>query len=104
MLSALDSVDDRVRGLRAGRTITSSNPSPSTSCWRAWLHSCARGGRVAERAGAAEPTASRLADLTLDRLTRRVHRGNEPIELQPKEFAMLEYFLCNVGPHLDHAP
>ena len=38
-----------------------------------------------------------LADLTLNRFSRRVRRGGGLIELQPKEFALLEYFLCNVG-------
>src|SRR5207245_9750686 len=40
-----------------------------------------------------EPTRLAVGDLTLDLLTREVRRGGEPIELQPREFALLEYLM-----------
>ena len=42
---------------------------------------------------AAEPTRLAVGDLTLDLLTREVRRGGETIELQPREFALLEYLM-----------
>src|SRR5262249_31577049 len=38
-----------------------------------------------------------LADLSLDLLARRVERDGRPIELRPREFALLEYLLRNAG-------
>jgi two-component system OmpR family response regulator len=38
-----------------------------------------------------------VGDLTLDLLARRVSRGSERIELQPREFALLEYLMRNAG-------
>ena len=93
MLSARDSVDDRVRGLRTGADDYLVKPF-------AFDELLARLGALARRGStnaAAEPTRLVLADLTLDRLARSVQRGKTTIELQPKEFALLEYFLCNVG-------
>jgi two-component system OmpR family response regulator len=42
-------------------------------------------------------TTYRVADLELDRLARKVHRGGEPIVLQPREFRLLEYLMKNAG-------
>jgi len=47
--------------------------------------------------GAAEPTRLSAGDLTLDLLTRKVQRGHQPIDLRPREFALLEYLLRNAG-------
>ncbi len=95
MLSALDSVDDRVRGLRGGADDYLIKPF-------AFEELAARLLSLTRRVGSsgpstAEPTKLSLADLQLDRLARRVWRGKTPVELQPREFALLEYFLCNVG-------
>jgi two-component system OmpR family response regulator len=42
---------------------------------------------------APEPTRLAVGDLTLDLINREVQRGGEQIELQPREFAMLEYLM-----------
>ena len=96
MLSALDSVDDRVRGLRAGADDYLVKPF-------AFDELTARLLALVRRRGDTEPTRLSLANLTLDRLTRRVRRGHASIELQPKEFALLEYFLCHAGQTLTRA-
>jgi two-component system OmpR family response regulator len=44
-----------------------------------------------------EPTRLTVGDLTLELLTREVRRGSEKIELQAREFALLEYLMRNVG-------
>jgi two-component system OmpR family response regulator len=92
MLSARDSVDDRVRGLRSGADDYLVKPF-SMEELSARVESLGRRGRAA----GAEQRLLTVADLTLDRLSRQVRRGGEPLELQPREFAMLEYFMCNVG-------
>ena len=94
MLSALDSVDDRVRGLRAGADDYLVKPFAVDEL-SARLLALVR--RVNTNTSSADSVRLSLADLTLDRLSRRVRRGEDLIELQPKEFALLEYFLCNVG-------
>jgi two-component system OmpR family response regulator len=38
-----------------------------------------------------------VGDLTLDLLTREVRRGTEPVELQPREFSLLEYLMRHAG-------
>ena len=95
MLSALDSVDDRVRGLRAGADDYLVKPF-------AFDELTARLLALTRRTHAANETLSKqtvlaLADLSMDRLDRQVRRGPRTIELQPREFALLECFLCNVG-------
>jgi DNA-binding response OmpR family regulator len=45
----------------------------------------------------AEPTTLSYADLTLDLLSREVRRGGRKIDLQAREFALLEYLLRNAG-------
>ena len=42
---------------------------------------------------APEPTRLAVGDLTLDLLTREVKRGGEHLELQPREFALLDYLM-----------
>ena len=101
MLSALDSVDDRVRGLLAGADDYLVKPFALDEL-TARLLALVR--RTASAPGTAPaPTRLTLADLTLDRLARRVSRGGVPVELQPKEFALLEYFLCHPGRTLTRA-
>jgi len=46
---------------------------------------------------AIEPTRLEVGDLSLDLLTREVVRANKKIELQPREFALLEYLIRNKG-------
>ncbi len=93
ILSALGQVDDRVKGLRAGGDDYLPKPY-------AFSELLARVVVLARRpavAAGAEPTSWRVADLELDRLTRRVTRGGEDIVLQPREFRLLEYLMRNAG-------
>ena len=99
MLSALDSVDDRVRGLRAGADDYLVKPFAMDELTARLLAVVRRTATATKTTS--EPTRLALSDLTLDRLSRRARRGRADIELQPREFALLEYFLSNVGAHTD---
>lgn len=89
ILSAKASVDDRVRGLQAGGDDYLTKPFAFSE-----LH--ARIQALIRRASqTAEPMRLTVGDLTLDLLTREVHRDGEKIELQPREFALLEYLMRN---------
>jgi DNA-binding response OmpR family regulator len=91
ILSARRSVDDRVRGLQSGGDDYLTKPF-------AFAELLARVQALVRRATRApEPTALTHGDLTLDLLTRKVTRGTTPIELRPREFALLEYLMRNVG-------
>jgi len=91
ILSALGQVDDRVKGLRAGGDDYLPKPySFSELLARIEVLSRRRGSRV-------EETVLRVADLELDRLSHQVHRGEEPIGLQPREFRLLEYLMQHAG-------
>ncbi len=91
ILSALGSVDDRVKGLRAGGDDYLVKPF-------AFSELLARLEALLRR-GAAVPARTRLklADLELDLLTRSVKRGSKAIELLPREFQILEYLMRNAG-------
>ena len=91
ILSALGSVDDRVKGLRAGGDDYLVKPF-------AFSELLARIEALLRR-GAAAPAATtlRVADLELDLLTRTVRRGGKPVELLPREFRLLEYLMRNAG-------
>jgi len=91
ILSAKRSVDDRVRGLQAGGDDYLTKPFAFAELL-ARLHALIR-----RASGTTEPTRLSHADLTLDLLTRRVERDGRPIELRPREFALLEYLLRNAG-------
>jgi len=87
ILSAKASVDDRVRGLQAGGYDYLTKPF-------AFSELLARIQALIRRATQTpEPTRLAVGDLTLDLLTREVRRGEEVIELQPREFALLEYLM-----------
>jgi len=91
ILSARRSVDDRVRGLQSGGDDYLTKPF-------AFAELLARVQALVRRATrATDPTALMLGDLTLDLLTRKVTRGGTPIELRPREFALLEYLMRNTG-------
>jgi two-component system OmpR family response regulator len=91
ILSALGQVDDRVKGLRAGGDDYLSKPY-SFSELLARVEVLAR-----RRAGHAEETSYRVADLELNRLSRVVTRGSTEIDLQPREFRLLEYLMKHPG-------
>lgn len=91
ILSAKDSVDDRVKGLETG----SDDYLPKPFAFSELL---ARVQALIRRAsGTAEPTRLTQADLSLDLVSREVVRGGQRIELQPLEFSLLAYLLRNAG-------
>jgi len=91
ILSALGSVDDRVKGLRAGSDDYLVKPF-------AFSELLARLEALLRRGGtAAATTKLRVADLELDLLTRTVRRRDKPIEVLPREFRLLEYLMRNAG-------
>jgi len=92
ILSALDAVDERVKGLRSGGDDYVTKPF-------AFAELLARvevlGHR--RRGKAAPATSLRVADLELDLLTRRVRRGDREVELKPREYALLEFLMRHEG-------
>ena len=91
ILSAKRSVDDRVKGLQTGGDDYLTKPF-------AFAELLARVQALIRRAsGVTEPTRLKVGDLTLDLLTREVTRAGERLELQPREFALLEYLMRNAG-------
>jgi two-component system OmpR family response regulator len=89
ILSAKATVDDRVRGLQAGGDDYLTKPFSFSEL-------LARVQALIRRATqSTEPTKIVVGDLTLDLLARAVTRGDETIELQPREFMLLEYLMRN---------
>jgi two-component system OmpR family response regulator len=91
ILSAKDSVDDRVHGLQSGGDDYLTKPF-SFSELLARIHALIR-----RASGAVEPTRLSVGDLNMDLITREVVRGGRTIDLQPREFALLEYLMRNAG-------
>lgn len=90
-LSAKASVEDRVRGLRAGGDDYLTKPFAFTELQ-------ARVQALIRRAsGQPEPTRLSVGDLSLDLLNRSATRGAETIELQAREFSLLDYLMRNAG-------
>lgn len=91
ILSALGEVDDRVQGLRAGGDDYLVKPF-------AFSELLARLEALVRRADTeAAETSLRVDDLQLDLLTRVVKRAGQVIELQPREFRLLEYLMRHAG-------
>ena len=91
ILSAKGSIDDRVRGLQTGSDDYLTKPF-------AFSELLARVQALIRRStGTSEPTTLSLADLSLDLLTREVYRAEKKMELQPREFSLLEYLMRNAG-------
>ena len=91
IISALGEVDDRVRGLRAGGDDYLVKPF-------ALAEMLARVDALARRSGTVvKETVLRVADLEMDLLARRVRRGGVELDLLPREFQLLEYFMRNEG-------
>ncbi|MCW5698227.1 MAG: response regulator transcription factor [Rhodospirillales bacterium] len=92
ILSALGKVDDRVRGLKAGGDDYLVKPF-------AFSELLARIEALARRSGTEEKVSTQLsvADLEMDLLARTVTRGGKPIDLQPREFKLLEYLMRHAG-------
>jgi two-component system OmpR family response regulator len=91
ILSALGSPEDRIKGLTSGSDDYLVKPF-------AFAELLARIRLVIRRgsAGPAPETVLRCDDLEMDLLARRVHRGGRLIELQPREFRLLEFLLRHV--------
>jgi two-component system OmpR family response regulator len=90
-LSAKATVDDRVRGLQAGGDDYLTKPF-------AFSELQARVQALIRRASqATEASRLTVGDVTLDLLGREVTRAGERLELQPREFSLLEYLLRHAG-------
>jgi len=95
MLTALDAVDDRVRGLEVGADDYLTKPF-------AFQELVARLKALARRRPLSlTPDRHRIADLDVDLGTREVRRATRPIRLTAKEFALLELFVRNQGKVVD---
>ena len=91
ILSAKRSVDDRVKGLQTGSDDYLTKPF-------AFSELLARVNALIRRStGASSPTKMEVADLHMDLLSREVFRSGQKIDLQPREFVLLEYLMRNVG-------
>lgn len=91
ILSAKRSVDDRFAGLRAGGDDYLTKPF-------AFSELLARIQALLRRAhDTPDPTAITVGDLSIDLLRRMVTRGDRTIDLQPREFTLLEYLARNAG-------
>ena len=86
MLTAKDTVEDRVRGLDTGADDYLVKPF-------AFSELLARVRALLRREGISKSPELRVGDLTLNTLTRQVWRGQKPIELTAKEYVILEYFM-----------
>ena len=91
ILSAKRSVEDRIRGLETGSDDYLTKPFSFSELLARIQALIRRHTR--------SPNAASLSvgDLSLDILTREVSRGGTKIELQPKEFSLLEYLMRNTG-------
>jgi len=88
-LSALGKVDDRVEGLRAGGDDYLVKPF-------AMAELIARVEALGRRKGTPEAQTKLVCgDLEMDLITRDVRRGDSKIDLQPREFKLLEYLMRN---------
>ncbi len=92
ILSALGEVDDRVEGLRAGGDDYLTKPF-------AFSELLARLEALVRRTTAlvTPETELEVGDLELDLLSRVAKRGDQVIELQPREFRLLEYLMRHAG-------
>ncbi len=90
-LSALAQVDERVRGLKAGGDDYLTKPF-------AFAELLARVEALSRRSkGEGPQTRVVVADLEMDLLSRTVRRAGQKIDLQPREFRLLEYLMRHAG-------
>jgi len=96
MLTAKDSLQDKVQGLDSGADDYLTKPF-------AFAELLARIRALLRRGKPASEVSLKAADLILDPATHKVQRAGKPIELTSKEYALLEYFLRNKGQVLTRA-
>jgi two-component system OmpR family response regulator len=89
MLTAMGSIEDRVAGLEGGADDYLVKPF-SFAELNARINALGRRQPLRE-----EDTVLTVSDLTLDRLRRLVKRGDQVIDLQPREFRLLEELMLN---------
>ena len=88
MLTALDDVADRIKGLDTGADDYLPKPFNIDEL-------LARVRALTRRRSDDKTTVIKVHDLEIDTATRRVYRGGEELKLTPKEFALLEYLVLN---------
>jgi DNA-binding response OmpR family regulator len=89
ILTAKDSVEERVAGLDGGADDYMAKPFA--------LAELSARLRALLRRGAPRESTLRLADLEVDTIRRTVRRGGRQIDLKPKEYALLDYLMRNCG-------
>lgn len=90
ILSAKDTVEDRVKGLEYGADDYLTKPF-------AFSELLARIYALVRRMSKTDTTVLTAGDLTMDLIKREVRRGDVKIDLQPLEFNLLEYLVRNKG-------
>ncbi len=90
LLTVRATIEDKVLGLDAGADDYLTKPF-------AFQELVARVRALLRRRAEAEPTILQLGDLTLDPARHTVSRGGEKLDLTPREFALLDYFMRNPG-------
>ena len=88
MLTALDSIDDKIKGLDGGADDYMTKPFDLRELM-------ARARSLIRRQGEEKTSKIQVADLIMDTSERTVVRAGKEIQLSAKEFAMLEYFIMN---------
>ena len=93
VLSALDAIDERVKGLKAGSDDYLTKPFAFSELL-ARIEALQRRGPTSAQV---VETSLSCADLKMDLLTRRVERAGNRVDLQPREYLLLELLLRNKG-------
>ena len=90
LLTAKDSISDRVAGLDSGADDYLSKPFSFDEL-------CARIRAMLRKADSSPSNVFTVADLSVDTASKKVRRGEKDIELSAKEYALLEYMIRNKG-------